>query len=72
MTEATKRCSRCKEELPLSAFNRFNQTTYTLNGAINHRPGVQHYCRACISAWHREHAQRLRQERLHAQARRNP
>jgi hypothetical protein len=70
MTEETQRCARCKEELPLSAFNLSVRTTYTLNGAINHRPGLQRYCRSCISAYHRARVQRLRQQRqyrrLHA------
>jgi hypothetical protein len=39
--EITKRCGRCEEELPASAFNRL-------------RDGLQHWCRECFRDYFRE------------------
>lgn len=47
MDEPTKRCARCGEEKPHSAFYWHKRTTYTLNGAIEHRPGPLYICKLC-------------------------
>jgi hypothetical protein len=42
--EATKRCSRCKQVKPLSAFNKLTRS----------KDGRQWNCRDCNAAWHAE------------------
>jgi len=60
MVEPTKRCARCKQELPHSAFGRRVTTDYSINGAIHNKPGPQSYCRTCDSAHAREHRAKRR------------
>lgn len=43
--EGFKRCSGCRELLPVSGFNRRSTA----------RDGLQAYCRACNAKWHAEH-----------------
>ena len=43
--EGFKRCSACRELVPLSGFNRRSGS----------RDGFQSYCRACNSRWHADH-----------------
>lgn len=44
----TKRCSRCRADLPLTSFGARRASA----------DGRQNYCRACINAWAREHRPR--------------
>jgi hypothetical protein len=46
--EQSKRCSRCRRHLPVSAFGVRRASS----------DGLQNYCRACFSAWAREHRPR--------------
>jgi hypothetical protein len=60
-----KRCSRCKRDLPASAYQRILTATYTINGALHDRPGLQSQCRECNTQSAREHrAQRRRNRQL--------
>ena len=61
MTEETKRCSRCKEELPLSAF-ALRSEQRTLQGGILHSAGPEPWCRECRNAYARERAAKRRQQ----------
>jgi hypothetical protein len=56
--EATRHCSRCKEEKPLTAFGP------------RRRGGLQPYCRPCQSAYHREHYLRNKRDYFSAAKRR--
>jgi len=73
----TKRCGRCKQELPLDRFNPHTTERYTDNGALHRRIGDLHsYCKACDTEYARERRARMRQAReqrraLDAQARRH-
>lgn len=46
--EPTKRCSRCKQWKPLSAFNNLARA----------KDGRQYYCRECNATWHAENKER--------------
>jgi hypothetical protein len=60
----TKRCSRCKQELPLDRFNRRTTNRYSDNGALHHRIGdPQPYCKTCDTEYARERRLRMRQAR---------
>lgn len=48
MGQTMKRCSRCRELLPLVSFNRLTRAS----------DGRQSYCRACNAAWHAENRSR--------------
>jgi hypothetical protein len=77
MTEPTKICTRCKRDLPWSAYNLRKTEQYTLNGASCHKRGKpEAHCKACDTIYARERRARLRQARetrryLDAQTRRN-
>jgi hypothetical protein len=77
MTEPTKICSRCKQDLPWSAYNLHTKEQYSDNGASENRLGKPRgYCKQCDTIYARERRQRLRQARetrrhLDAQTQRN-
>lgn len=59
MTEPTKRCSRCKEEKPLSAFYIHKSYAYNDNGSVAKWPGMPTaYCKLCNKEQYREHLAR--------------